>query len=82
MDSIPSLVLWVKGSIIATAVTQVAAAAQVQFLAQVLPYASSSAIKKKKKKVPIHNPELTLDTSPPSGQHCHSCKAQKRITRT
>ena len=42
---------WVKGASIATAaVACVAAAAQIQFLAQELPYATDAAIKWKKKK--------------------------------
>ena len=43
----PGLLQWLKGSGIATAVTQVAAAAQIQSLAQELPYAIGVTIKKK-----------------------------------
>ena len=46
MGSIPHLVQWVEGSSIATA-AWVAAAAQIQSLAQKLPYASDATLKKK-----------------------------------
>ena len=50
MGSIPGLSQWLKGSSIASAVAQVAAAAQIQSLAQKLPYAAGVAIKSKKEK--------------------------------
>ena len=46
MGSIPHLVQWVEGSSIATT-AWVAAAAQIQSLAQKLPYASDATLKKK-----------------------------------
>ena len=45
-DSIPSLVQWVKRFCVAAASAQVAAVAQIQSLAQELPYALGVAIKK------------------------------------
>ena len=45
---IPSLVLWVKGYGIATAVVQVTASAQIQFLAQEPPCATKKKKKRKK----------------------------------
>lgn len=56
VGSIPCLVQWVKVSSIATAAVQVAAATQIQSLAQEIPYSMSVAIKtnnNKKDGVPI-----------------------------
>ena len=44
VGSIPSLVKWVKESSVAAVVAQVAAVAQIQALAQELPYAAGAAI--------------------------------------
>ena len=46
MGSFPDLVQWVKGSGIATAAAEVAAAAQIQSLAWELPCATGMAMKK------------------------------------
>jgi len=48
---IPGPVQWVKGSSIAAPVAQVATGAQIQSLAQKLPYTIYAAEKKKKKEV-------------------------------
>ena len=50
MGSIPGPVKWVKGSGVAEAVAEVTAVAQIQSLAQELPYAVGMTIKKKKKR--------------------------------
>ena len=47
MGSIPGPVKWVKGSGVAEAVAEVTAVAQIQSLAQELPYAVGMTIKKK-----------------------------------
>ena len=44
---VPTVVQWVKGSGIVTAMAQVTAAAQIQSLAQELPYALGAALKNK-----------------------------------
>ena len=48
---IPSLVLWVKGSAVATDAVYVEAEAQIQSLAQEHPCATDVAIKKQKEKL-------------------------------
>ena len=48
MDLIPSLVYWVKGSGITITVAQATAVAQIQSLAQELPYATDDGHYKKK----------------------------------
>ena len=54
---------WVKGSGVAIAVAQVAAAAQIQSLAQELPYAAGVAIKKNKFRSSHRGSEVTNLTS-------------------
>ena len=52
---VPRLAQWVKGSDVATGVALVAATAQIQSLAQELPYAVGIAIKNKEKKFLMKN---------------------------
>lgn len=61
---IPSPAQWVKGSRIATAVAQVAAAARIQSLTWELPYAIGEATPKKKKKKECNSAALNSQTNP------------------
>ena len=51
LGSIPDLALWVKDLALQWLWCRPAAAAPIQHLARELPYASSAALKKKKKKI-------------------------------
>jgi len=58
----PLPVKWVKGSSVATAAAQVAAAAGIQSLARELPYVSGAAKKRKKKSFVTSSSNLTSHT--------------------